>query len=159
VRAATLVMLCALFACDHSQRPPVTQPTDNPLTCELKVRAPGARLGLAFVLTNRSSSAKTLHYYHPFLQFNLRVTAGDRTLALSQPDIDIPAQPRELQIVAGGTVELDTPISLRFASDAAEDLGSMVWTIEGSPTTVELHATLRIEGETLPPCVTRVERR
>ena len=137
----------------------MTQPTGNELACELKVRDLGARLGLAFVLTNRSSSAKTLHYYHPFLQFNLHVTACGRALTLTQPDIDIPAQPRELQIAAGGTTELDTPISLQFASAAAADAGSMVWTIEGQPTTVELHATPRIEGETLAPCVTRVEQR
>jgi len=162
MRAAPLVILCvlsSLFACDHPTRPPVTRSTGNELTCELKIRDLGARLGLAFALTNRSSSARTLHYYHPFLQFDLRVTAGGRALTVSQPDIDIPSQPRELPIAAGGTAELDTPITLRFAGDTAADAGSMVWTIQSAPTTVELHATLRIEGETIAPCVVRVERR
>jgi hypothetical protein len=135
----------------------VTQPTANELTCELKVRDLGARLGLSFALTNHSPRARTVHYHHPFLLFDLRVTAAGRPLTLSQPDIDIPAQPRELQIAAGGTAELDTPISLRFAGDAAE-ASSMVWTIQSPPATVELHATLRIEGEAIAPCVTRIER-
>jgi len=152
-------MFCTVFACDHPKRPPVTKPSSDVLGCELKVRDSGARLGLSFVLTNRSASARTLRYVHPFLQFELHVTAGGRALPLVQPDIDIPSQPRELQIVAGGTTELDTPISLQFAGGGAADPTSMVWTIQSEPTTVELHATARIEGETLEPCVARVERR
>jgi hypothetical protein len=158
VRAATLVILSAVFACDHSRRPPVTKPPDSQLTCELKVRELGARLGLAFALTNRSPGPRTLHYVHPFLQFELRVTADGRALTLTQPDINIPSQPRELSIAAGATAELDTPVTLRFAPDAA-DAGPLVWTIESAPTTIELHATLRIEGETIEPCGARVERR
>jgi hypothetical protein len=137
----------------------VTHPTGSELACELKVRDLGTRLGLTFALTNHSSTPRTLHYYHPFLQFDLSVTANGRPLTLTQPDIDVPSQPRELQIAPGGTAEIDTPISLRFASGDAEAPDSMVWTIQIAPTSVEFHATLRLEGDTVGPCTTRVERR
>jgi len=135
----------------------VTQPTDE-LSCELKVRSIGTRLGLAFMLANRSASAKTVRYFHPFLQFELQITADGQPVRLTQPDIDIPSQPRELQLAAGATAALDTPISLRFASEPAVDASSMVWTIEGSPRPIELRATLHLASETVAPCSARVER-
>ena len=51
VRIAMLAALCVLLACDPPPRPPVTvpQPTDE-LSCELKVRSIGTRLGLAFMI-------------------------------------------------------------------------------------------------------------
>ena len=137
----------------------MTHPTGSELACELKVRELGTRLGLTFALTNRSPGPRTLHYYHPFLQFDLTVTANGGKLTLTQPDIDVPSQPRELHIAPGSTAEIDTPISLRFASGDAADADSMVWTIQSAPTSVELHATLRLEGDTVGPCTTRVERR
>jgi len=152
-----MLILCALPGCGHG--PPVAQPTAGELGCELKLRDTGSRIGLGFVLANRSSSAATVHYFHPFLQFDLRVTAGDRALTVVQPDVDAPAQLRELAIAAGGSAELATPVSLRFASDAPANAASMVWTIDSPPTTVELRATLRFEGESLPPCTARIERR
>ncbi|HEX8115413.1 MAG TPA: hypothetical protein VF516_47125 [Kofleriaceae bacterium] len=156
-RAAMFIALCAL-ACDPPRRPPVTHPAGSELACELKVRDLGTRLGLTFALTNRSPSARTLHYYHPFLQFDLSVTANGRPLTLTQPDIDVPSQPRELHIASGSTAEIDTPISLRFASGDAAASDSMVWTIQSAPMAVELHATLRLDGDTVGPCTTRVER-
>lgn len=157
VRTAMCIALCA-FACNPPRKPPVIHPTRSELACELKVRDLGARLGLTFALTNRSPGARTLHYYHPFLQFDLSVTANGRPLALTQPDIDVPSQPRELHIPSGSTAEIDTPISLRFASGDATASDSMVWTIQSAPTAVELHATLRLEGATVGPCTIRVER-
>ncbi|HEY6175602.1 MAG TPA: hypothetical protein VIX73_14185 [Kofleriaceae bacterium] len=154
---AMLGFLAAVPACGHS--PPVAQPSAGELACELKLRDTGSRIGLGFVLANRSSSPATVHYLHPFLQFDLRVTAGDRALTVVQPDVDVPAQLRELAIAAGGTAELATPVSLRFASDAPATAASMVWTIDSAPTTVDVKATLRFEGESLPPCATRIERR
>ena len=68
-------------------------------------------------------------------------------------------RPGELAIAAGGSAELATPVSLRFASDAPATAASMVWTIDSPPTTVELQATLRFEGESLPPCAAHIERR
>jgi hypothetical protein len=153
---ATLVFLCALPACAHS--PPPATPAPAELVCELKLRDTGARVGLGFVLGNHSSTATAVHYFHPFLQFDLRVTAGGRAMTIVQPDVDVPAQLRELAIAAGGTAELATPVALRFASDAPATAASMVWTIDSPPTTVELQATLRFEGESLPPCGARIER-
>ena len=127
------------FGCAHAQ-PPVAQPTAGELACELKLRDTGSRIGLGFVLANRSGSPATVHYFHPLLQFDLRVTAGDRALTVVQPDVDVPAQLRELAIAAGGTAELATPVSLRFASDAPATAASMVWTIDSAPTTVDVKA-------------------
>jgi hypothetical protein len=152
-----LAVLCAWPACGPSA-PPVARPVAGELACELKLRDTGSRIGLGFVLGNRSSSAATVHYFHPFLQFDLRVTAGGRALTVTQPDVDVPAQLRELAIAGGGTAELATPVSLRFASDAPATAASMVWTIDSPPTTVELQAALRLEGETLAPCGAHIQR-
>lgn len=133
-------------------------PAPGTLACQLELHDTGARVGLAFAVVNHAETAATVHYFHPFLQFDLTVTAAGRALPVMQPDVDRPAQLRELAIAAGGTAELATPVSLRFASDAPAAAGSMVWTIDSPPTSVELSATLRFEGESLPPCGARLTR-
>jgi hypothetical protein len=132
--------------------------TDQPgadLGCELTVRREGSRLALAFVLSNRTSAQRTIRYFHPFLQFELKAIADSRERVISQPDLDIPVQPQELHVPAGGRASLDTPIRLRFASDLDAGDDAMVWTIAGEPGPLELHATLRLDGVSVPPCVAR----
>lgn len=139
---------------------PVAPPAPAPgtLACQLELRDTGARVGLAFAVVNHAPTAATVHYFHPFLQFDLTATTAGRVLRVVQPDVDRPAALRELAIPGGGTAELATPVSLRFASDAPASTGSMVWTIDSPPASVELTATLRFEGETLPPCGARLSR-
>ena len=150
-----MLVVCAV-GCGQAQRP--AGPAPGTLACELKLRDTGSRVGLSFALVNRAASAASVHYFHPFLQFDLAATAAGRTLTVVQPDVDRPAQLRELAIAAGGSAELATPVSLRFASDAPAGAAAMVWTIDSPPTSVDLTATLRFEGEALPPCRARLAR-
>ena len=149
-------MLVVCAGCGQAQRP--AGPAPGTLGCELKLRDTGSRVGLSFALVNRAASAANVHYFHPFLQFDLTATAAGRALTVVQPEVDRPAQLRELAIAAGGSAELATPVSLRFASDAPAGAASMVWTINSPPTSVDLTATLRFEGEALPPCGARLAR-
>jgi hypothetical protein len=153
-----MLVVCVL-GCGQGQRPagPVG-PAPGALACELRLRDTGSRVGLSFALVNRAPNAATVHYFHPFLQFDLKATTAGRALSVVQPDVDRPAQLRELAIAAGGSAELATPVSLRFASDAPANDASMVWTIDSPPTSIDLTATLRFEGESLPPCGARLAR-
>lgn len=132
------------------------QPAGSELACELKVQREGSHFALSFVLSNRSAQPRTVHYFYPFMQFDLRVTSGARELAVSQPEIDMPVDPRELSIPAGGHASLATPIRLRFGTRDAAGGDPMVWTIEGDPAPIELRATLRLEGVAVSPCLARV---
>ncbi|HWU89706.1 MAG TPA: hypothetical protein VN253_20730 [Kofleriaceae bacterium] len=131
------------------------KPVGSELTCELEVRREGSRLALTFVLSNRSLQPRTVRYFHPFFQFELRVSANGRELAVSQPDIDMPVDPRELQVPVGGRASLEAAIRLRFASDGEAGDDRMLWTIEGASAPIELRATLRLDGVAVPPCTAR----
>jgi hypothetical protein len=128
------------------------------LGCELVVGREGDRLTLAFALANRSSQPTTIHYYRPFMQFDLRAVADGRELPIVQPDFDGPVQPAELQLPAGGRGTLETPVRLRFSPKRELVDDPFVWTIVGEPATVELRATLRLEGLSIPACIARVDR-
>jgi hypothetical protein len=154
------ILVVCILGCGQGQRPAgPSGPAPGALACELRLRDTGARIGLSFAVVNRTASAATVHYFHPFLQFDLQATAAGRALSVVQPDVERPAQLRELAIAGGGSAELATPVSLRFASDAPANAASMVWTIDSPPTSIDLTATLRFEGEALPPCAARIERR
>jgi hypothetical protein len=135
-----------------------TASNTSELGCELVVGREGDRLTLAFALTNRASQPKAIRYYRPFMQFDLRAVADGRELPILQADFDAPVQPAELQLPAGGRGTLDTPVRLRFSPtrEVADD--PFVWIIVGEPAAVELHATLRLEGLSIPTCVARVDR-
>jgi hypothetical protein len=128
------------------------------LGCALDVRREGPRLRLAFVLRNPGAQPRTIHYYRPFLQFDLRVTGDGKSLTVSRGDFDGPVQPAELQVPASGTATLETPVVLQFAAAAAPSDGPFTWTVIDAPGTIELRATLRIEHEVFPECVARIER-
>jgi hypothetical protein len=60
---------------------------------------------------------------------------------------------------AGAVSEPEVVPVLDGGVDAAAAAGdAMVWTIAGAPAAIELRATLRIDGETIAPCVARVDR-
>lgn len=114
-----LSLLAAIVgnACSHPRISTVPTPSDasaHPeLGCDLAVRREGAGLGLTFVLSNRSTAPKAIHYFRPFLQFDLRVLSDGRDLHIVRGDFDGPAAPAELQIPAGETAKLETPVTLR----------------------------------------------
>jgi hypothetical protein len=158
----SLVAAITGSACSHPR--PSTVPTPphasaHPdLGCELAVRRAGADLGLVFVLSNRSASPKTIHYFRPFLQFDLHIISDGRDLRIVRGDFDGPVAPAELQITAGGTAKLETPVTLQFATAAEPTGDAFVWTVIGDPHALELRATLRLEDQSLPECVARVDR-
>jgi hypothetical protein len=128
------------------------------LGCELVVGREGDRLTLAFALANRSSQPRTIRYHRPFMQFDLHAAADGHELPVVRADFDAPVQPAELHLPGGGRGTLDTPVRLRFSPTREMVDDPFVWTIVGEPATVELRATLNIEGLSLPACVTRVDR-
>ena len=137
---------------------PPTPPAHTELGCELAVRRQGDSLGLAFLLSNRTSSSKTIHYFRPFLQFDLRVLADGADLRIVRGDFDGPAEPAVLDLPPGGTAKLETPVTLQFATTASSPGDAFAWTVIGAPHSIELHATLRIENESFPDCVAHVDR-
>jgi hypothetical protein len=149
-------------ACSHPETPTVPNPPDQPtapmLECALEVQRIGPSLGLAFVLSNHATHSKTIHYFRPFLQFDLRALAEGHELVVMRGDFDGPATPAELQLPAGGTARLETPVILQFAAKAAPDGDALRWTVVGEPRSVELRTTLRIEHESFPECIAHVDR-
>jgi hypothetical protein len=137
--------------------PPSNPSANTELGCELAVRPQGTGFGLAFVLSNRSSSARTLHYYRPFLQFDVRVLSRGAELRIVRGDFDGPVEPAQLELPAGGTATLDTPVTLLFAPKAEPPGDAFMWTVIGEPRGLELRATLRLDGVTFPECIARVD--
>jgi len=126
------------------------------LACELIIEHQGPEeMSIHFVLTNRTGAPATIHYYLPFMQFDVRVTAGGVERSISQPAIDLPVQPADLTLPIGGRGTLETPIRLRFASQPAVPPDSFVWTIAGEPAPIEVRATIKLDGIAIPPCTAR----
>jgi hypothetical protein len=156
-----LVVAIAGSACSDRKTPtvPTNQATaSSELGCALDVQRSGSSLALAFVLSNHAPKPKTIRYYRPFLQFDLHVIADGRELVIVRGDFDGPAAPAELQLPAGGTARLETPVTLQFAARADPGGDALQWTVVGEPRSVELRATLRIEHESFPECVAHVDR-
>jgi hypothetical protein len=160
-RLLSLVAIAGV-ACSQPRTSPVPAPPHSPahsdLGCELAVERHGASLGLGFVLSNRSSSPRTVHYFRPFLQFDLRALAGGAELRIVRGDFDGPVEPATLDIPAGGTARLDTPVTLQFAATAAPPGDAFTWMLIGEPRALELRATLHLDDEPLPECVAHVDR-
>jgi hypothetical protein len=137
-------------------------PTSNPsanteLGCELAVRPQGTGFGLGFVLSNRSSAARTFHYHRPFLDFDLRVLSRGAELRIVRGDFDGPVEPAQLEVPAGGTARLDTPVTLQFAAKAEPPGDAFMWTVIGEPRAIEIRATLRLDNASFPECVARLD--
>ena len=162
-RLLSLVAIAGV-ACSQPRTSPVPPPPHSPapsdLGCEFAVERRGASLGLGFVLSNHSSAPRTVRYFRPFLQFDLRAVASGAELRIVRGDFDGPAEPATLDVPAGGTARLDTPVTLQFATTAAAPpTDAFTWTVLGEPRTVELRATLHLEDQPLPECVAHVDRR
>ncbi len=127
------------------------------LRCELTVQRQGPdELALRFVVVNGTRQPVTLHYSYPFMNFELRITAAGVERSISEPMIDMPVEPRELQLAPGSRASLDTPIRLRFASRPSTPSDVFVWTVSGDPAPIEVRATIQFDGITVPPCVAQI---
>jgi hypothetical protein len=85
----------------------------------------------------------------PFLQYELEVTTRDEArLSVAQPAFNVPGRPRALVLPAGATVQLQTPIRLRFDPDVPPSGGPdpMVWSIRGPRQPVRVRATFELPG-------------
>jgi hypothetical protein len=81
----------------------------------------------------------------PFIAFSLEARdAHQQKIAIHQPAVDVPSQRRTLEIPAGASAELPTPVQLRFG--AAQKENPFLWTILCSPQPVTLTAQLDLPG-------------
>jgi hypothetical protein len=123
----------------RSEPPPMNTPT--PCRAFLTPAADG-EFGVRFALSNPTSEPIALDTYQPFLQFRVRATAGGTNLAVTQPALDLPVQPVTLNVPAGGSLELVTPVRLRFQAQGAASQDRFVWSIAHGPKGVQLTFTL-----------------
>ena len=97
--------------------------------------------GIRFTLSNPTAAAITVKAYEPFLQFQVRAAAGGAPLTVTQPPLDIPIRAVTLTVPASGTLDLVTPIRLRFGpGDASQQ--RFVWSIAHDAKGVQLTFTL-----------------
>jgi len=95
-----------------------------------------------FELSNPTGHAIALDTYEPFLQFHVRAAANGAALAVDQPALDIPIQPKTLAVPAAGTVELVTPVRLRLRAGVPPAQDRFVWSIAHDPKGVQLTFSL-----------------
>lgn len=104
---------------------------------------------LRFTLRNPSSRELSAQIIEPFLQYELEITArGGARLPLAQPAYNVQGRPRTLVLPAGGSVQLETPIRLRFDPVVPPSGGDdpMVWSIRAPRQPVRVQATLALTG-------------
>lgn len=97
---------------------------------------------IRFELSNPTGHAIALDTYEPFLQFHLRAAANGAALAVDQPALDIPVQPKTLAVPPAGTVELVTPVRLRLRAGVPPAQNRFVWSIAHEPRGVQLTFSL-----------------
>jgi hypothetical protein len=111
---------------------------------------------LGFVLSNPTSQEIALHTYEPFLQFRLRASARGAAIAVDEPTLDIPVQPMTITVPASGTVDITTPVTLRFGARAVPSQPGFIWSIAHPAKGVELTFVLDLPPPFDQPCKTRV---
>lgn len=131
----------------------MTAPVPSPCRAILTPASPG-EYGVRFVLSNPTSHAISIDGYEPFLQFHVRATVNGTALAIEQPTLDIPLHPITRSIPASGTLDLATPVRLRFGGDPSRD--GFVWSIAHAPTGVELTFSLDLPAPFDRPFMTRL---
>lgn len=125
------------------------------LTCELELIAiSNGEVGLVFKVSSPGQQPVTVNYFEPFIDFDLSVWSGEEPVRVSQPAYDAPAEPQTVTIAPGETVQIDTPINLRFAEAGGSPVASepTVWTLEHEPAPVRLRVLLRLEGADVAAC-------
>jgi len=123
--------------------------TDDMVSNALKLAADDRGWSITFVLQNTTTRELRGTVLEPVAAFNLEVRSeSGELLPLAQPALDIPGQPRALVLAPGASVQLVTPIHLRFDPKVPPSGGDdpMVWSIRSAPVPVTLRATLAISG-------------
>lgn len=125
------------------------------LHCHL-VLTPGAgdETAIAFDVRNPGRQAVTIHYFEPYIDFDLTARAADGPVSVVQPGYDTRARPATLTLDPGQTARIRTPFRLRFDPSVAPSGGEVptVLTLRHAPARVRLVATMRLEGATPAPC-------
>lgn len=111
---------------------------------------------LRFALSNPTSQPIQLNSYEPFLQFRVRAVAGGAVVAIEQPALDIPVQPITVTVPASGSIELTTPIRLRFRPGTPPSSERFVWSIAHAPEGIELTFMLDLPAPFDQPCQTQI---
>lgn len=95
---------------------------------------------IRFELVNPTSQPIELRTFVPFLQFRLRATVDGAPLAVEEPALDLPVHPVTQTVAASGTLELRTPMRLRFGGERSND--GFLWRIAHAREGVTLTFTL-----------------
>jgi hypothetical protein len=122
---------------------------------ELTPMVDGA-VGLAFRITNASSTPVAVRYFQPLIDVELSVYAAGSPLTLIQPHYDARAQPVALTIEPGQTIRVATPFHLCFDPLAPPSGGNFPtrWSIRHEPAPVTLRALVRLGNIRVEPCET-----
>lgn len=145
--AFTLIVIVAVLAACQPHSPPPTQRSEPPAmnaptSCRAALTpASDGEYGIRFTLTNPTSNPITLKTYEPFLQFQLRATADGAPLAVTQPPLDIPVRALTITVPASRSIDLVTPIRLRFGAGPPSQQ-RFVWSIAHAAKGVQLTFTL-----------------
>jgi hypothetical protein len=151
-RATAIALLLAATACgeDPSKTPARPIPGDKKMiSTALELVPDGERWSITFSLRNTGARELTAQIVEPFLQYELEVTTRDGArLSVAQPAFNVPGRPRALVLPAGATVQLQTPIRLRFDPNVPPSGGPdpMVWSIRGPRQPVRVRATFELPG-------------
>ncbi len=126
------------------------------LTCDLELTPAlaGEEIGLAFQVHNTGDAPVELHYFVPFIGFDLEVMADDGPVSLVQPGYDTGVRPTTQTIPGGETAQVDTPIRLRFDPQVGPAGGAVptVWSLRHVPAPIVVRATLKFRDMVVGPC-------
>jgi hypothetical protein len=130
------------------------------LKCELDLTpAAGGDITLAFQVQNPTRHSVEIHFFRPFVGFELTVKAADGPIPLIQPAYDVPVQPQTLTLAPGATTRIDTPIHLRFDPQVPPSGGDVPtrWSLAHAPVPIQVQATLQLTGAEVAPCEARFD--
>ena len=115
------------------------------LSCKFNVREDDEEfLHLSFAVTNAGSESKTLRYFDPFMDFSLIAETEGREFVVVEPEVNIPVRPVELELAAGESTTIETPVRFWRGEEESEASDDMTWVIVGNPAVLTLKAVLRI---------------
>jgi hypothetical protein len=149
------VVFVLLSGCTAS--PKEVSMADNMLTCALVASAnPDGTISLAFNLTNPGSQPIRIQYFEPFVTFDLTLRTPDGPAELIQPGLDLGLQPVQKTIAPGQSLQISTPVGLRFDPSIGPAGGDdpLIWSIRHTPAPLTIEATLRLSEVNIAPCTT-----
>src|SRR5262249_34380609 len=109
---------------------------------------------IAFYLENQSPEPVVVHYFRPFVSFDVEASIKGRSIEIVTPALDIGVEPVSVALASGGTLRLDTPIRLVFnpRPGDSQEASPFEWCIAHEPTAVRLRFTLHIDPAVAGPC-------